>query len=226
MQRPLPVPAIVFAAAALLSLVIGAAWSPALTSAQDDGFVSLLPMADGAYSNEGWQHFGPGGFDFDPATGELQSHGGMGLHWYAAQMYSDFVLELEFKTSELASNSGVFVRVPKAPTSDDYIYESFEIQIYDAEAGGIHGTGAAYDAAPATAGAARPTGEWNHYRITFVGNQLTVELNGQQVLDWQAAPAGKVKSFASRGYIGLQNHDADTSVWFRNVRVKDLSTAR
>lgn len=219
MRRPLPLPAIVFALAAVVSLVAGATRLPA----QDDGFVSLLPMKDGVYDNSGWKHFGPGGFEFDRVTGELESHGGMGLHWYAAQAYSDFVLELEFKTSKLESNSGVFVRVPKPPTSDDYIYESFEIQIYDAEAGGVHGTGAAYDAAAAAAGAAKPPGEWNQFRITFVGSELTVELNGQKVLDWQAAPAGKVRSFSSRGYVGLQNHDHDSSVWFRNVRVKDLS---
>lgn len=231
MRRPIPVPALLFAIAALVSFTIGAVRSPGQQAhdahaAPDDGFVSLLPMHDGTYSNAGWQHFGPGSFSFDPATGELQSHGGMGLHWYSTQAYSDFVLELEYKTSELASNSGVFVRVPNAPTSDGYIYEALEIQIYDAEAGGIHGTGAAYDAAAATAGAARPTGEWNQYRITFVGNRLTVELNGQQVLDWEAKPAGKVKSLSSRGYIGLQNHDEETSVWFRNVRVKDLSGAQ
>jgi hypothetical protein len=35
--------------------------------------------------------------------------------------------------------------VPDVPTSDDYIYHSFEIQIQD-EGQGLHATGAAYDA--------------------------------------------------------------------------------
>jgi hypothetical protein len=37
-----------------------------------------------------------------------------------------------------------------------------------------------------------------------------------------AEPVGKVADFAPRGYFGLQNHDWETSVWFRNIRVKKL----
>jgi len=31
-----------------------------------------------------------------------------------------------------------------------------------------------------------------------------------------------VEDFAARGYIGLQNHDRDTSTMFRNIFVKSL----
>ena len=48
-------------------------------------------------------------------------------------------------------------------------------------------------------------------------------LNGAQVTDWVAEPRGKIRDFASSGYIGLQNHDWDTSVYFRNIRVKKLN---
>jgi len=114
--------------------------------------------------------------------------------------------------------------VPGVPTSDDYIYHSFEIQIYDITTEGVHQSGAVYDAEPSTHLASRPTGDWNQYRIRFVGNQITVWLNGERVVDWPAEPRGKVEDFAPRGYIGLQNHDHDSSVYFRNIRVKDLST--
>jgi hypothetical protein len=119
------------------------------------------------------------------------------------------------------TNSGIFLRVPGVPTSDDYIYHSFEIQIDDASEG-IHHTGAAYDAEAPTRAASNPPGEWNHYNITFVGNRLQVELNGEEVLNWEAEPRGKVEDFAPRGYIGLQNHDDGSSVYFRNIFVKAL----
>lgn len=32
-----------------------------------------------------------------------------------------------------------------------------------------------------------------------------------------------VADFAPRGYIGLQNHDEQNPVYFRNIYVKDLS---
>ena len=227
-SKGLPVPALVFGLAAVVALTAGAvsSLSREVGMARQDsaGFKSLIAQSDGGrYHKGGWNHYGPGYFLLDPDTGVLESHGGMGLFWYSAQEYSDFELELEFKTSKLESNSGVFLRVPGLPSSDDYIYHSFEVQIYDAATEGIHLTGAAYDAEPASHLASEPTGEWNHFRIAFIGDQLTVELNGEQVLDWQAEPRGKVEDFAERGYIGLQNHDHDSSVWFRNIRIKALS---
>jgi hypothetical protein len=132
------------------------------------------------------------------------------------------VLRLEFKTSVPESNSGVFLRVPEMVTSDEYVSHSFEIQIHAAASEAIHRTGAVYDAeAPSEDRAKRP-GEWNDMEISFVGDRITVILNGEKVIDWHAKPRGKIRDFADRGYIGLQNHDWDTSVYFRNIRVKQL----
>ena len=185
------------------------------------GFEHILKSVDGTYSKAGWNHYGPGYFDLDPTTGVLTSHGGMGLFWYAVREYGDFVLELDFKGTDQTTNSGVFLRVPGVPSSDDYIYHSFEIQIDDASEG-IHHTGAVYDAQAPSAAASRPPGEWNHYAITFRGAHVTVELNGTKVVDWEAEPRGKVRDFARRGYIGLQNHDDRSPVSFRNIFVKEL----
>ena len=136
-----------------------------------EGYEQILKSYDGRYTKAGWNHYGPGYFELDPATGILTSHGGMGLFWYSVKHFSDFVLELDFKCTNAETNSGVFVRVPGVPTSDDYIYHSFEIQIYDAGEG-IHLTGAAYDAEAPTHLASNPPGEWNHFKITFAGSRL------------------------------------------------------
>jgi len=151
----------------------------------------------------------------------IKSEGGMGLLWYARKMYRDFVLELDFKCARDDTNSGIFLRVPKMPVSDDYIYHSFEIQIHD-KGTGIHKTGAAYDAEAPTAAVSRPTMEWNHFKITFQGARIRVELNGTPVLDWTAEPRGKIRDFAREGYIGLQNHDSRSPVYFRNIFIKEL----
>ena len=181
----------------------------------------ILKSHNGRYSKHGWNHYGPGYFDLDPETGVLTSHGGMGLFWYSVKEYGNFVLDLEFRCSENVTNSGVFVRVPGVPSSDDYIYHSFEIQIDDASEG-IHHTAAVYDAQAPSAHASNPTGEWNHMEITFSGNHIEVVLNGTRVIDWEAAPAGKVEDFADRGYIGLQNHDDRSPVHFRNIFVREM----
>ena len=209
----------------LLALVILAgawAFNTEVAMAQlPDGYEQLLKSYEGRYTKAGWNHYGPGHFELDPSTGILTSHGGMGLFWYSVKEFGDFVLELEFMCSDAETNSGVFVRVPGVPTSNDYIYHSFEIQIYDAGEG-INLTGAAYDAEAPTHLASNPPGEWNHFKITFVGEHLEVELNGEKVVDSDAEGRGKVEDFAPAGHIGLQNHDDLSPVYFRNIYLKEL----
>jgi len=206
----------------------------------DDGYVELLAKdSQGKYTKQGWNHYGPGYFTLDKDTGVLTSHGGMGLFWYSAKKFGDFVLELDFKCDEKTTNSGIFLRIPNVPTSNDYIYECFEVQIYDAaldkttkhvfhegavkkDPTMLHTTGAIYDAEPPKKMASKGPGKWNHYKITCKGLRFIVELNGEVVNDWMAEPRGKVATFWPEGYIGLQNHDATSSVHFRNIRIKEL----
>jgi sugar phosphate isomerase/epimerase len=186
------------------------------------GYEQILGQRGGRFHKHGWNHYGPGYFILDEGTGVLKSQGGMGLLWYGARKYGDFVLDLEFKCERENTNSGVFLRVPEIPVSNGYIYHSFELQIDDASKGKHH-TGAAYDAEAPSSSASKPPGEWNHFRITFQGRRIQVDLNGIRVLDWEAEPRGKVKDFAREGYLGLQNHDSRSPVYFRNIFVKDLT---
>jgi sugar phosphate isomerase/epimerase len=182
----------------------------------------ILKRSRGGYSKAGWNHYGPGYFELDERTGVLKGQGGMGLLWYSAEKYKDFICELDYKCADEFTNSGIFLRVPDVPTSDDYIYHSFEIQINPAGEG-IHKTGAAYDAEAPQKDAFYPPGEWNHFKLSFIGDRIKVELNGVLVLDWKAEPRGKIRDFAREGYIGLQNHDSRSPVYFKNIYIKNLS---
>ncbi len=184
------------------------------------GYEQILPYQWGAYRKTGWNHYGPGYFELDPETGVLKSQGGMGLFWFRKK-YKDFVLELDYKCSRITTNSGVFLRVPEVPVSDDYIYHALEVQIDDASSG-IHQTGAAYDAEAPLAKAFTEPGHWNHFKIVFKGTRLKVELNGVTVLDWGAEPRGKVRDLFPEGYVGLQNHDSISPVYFKNIFIKEL----
>ena len=185
------------------------------------GYTNLLKTSNGDYSKNGWNHYGPGYFTLDKDTGVLETIGGMGLFWYSAKKYKNFILELDYKTSEQKANSGIFLRVPEIPISDNYIYNTFEIQICDA-AEDDSKTAAVYLASAASKDVSNPPGEWNHYKITFIEDIITVELNGELVNDWKAVPKGKVKDFSDEGYIGIQNHDWDTTVSFKNILIKEL----
>jgi glucose/arabinose dehydrogenase len=182
--------------------------------------VSIRPgravvLFDGS-SLEGWQHVGPGRFVLQP-DGSMVTEGGMGLLYYTRRPFRDFVLELDYKAESEGANSGIFVRFPERP--DDpwgAVRGGYEIQIDNLQ-DPLHMTGAIYSFAPASRLAARPAGEWNHYRIEVVGERYQVYLNGQKVNDF----------FGTRGregYIGLQNHDPESRVHFRNVRVTPLTT--
>jgi len=159
---------------------------------------------------------------------------------FTKKRYCDFVLELDFKMGPSAkANSGVFVHVHKMY---DEVNTGMEIQILDNadysvkwDAGNANG--ALYDLVHPTADANKPIGEWNHFRITFNANLLTVELNRQEIVHadldrWTKAhhnPDGSENKFPHaigalprEGFIGLQNYGG-APVWFRNVRLKPLS---
>jgi len=175
---------------------------------------------NGQFHKHGWNHYGPGYFELDEETGILKSHKGMGLFWFA-EKYGDFILELDYKTEVPNANSGIFYRIPDMPSSNAYIFKSFEIQIDDSQTG-IHQTGSVYDAHAPKYAAFNKTGEWNHYKITLKGDNVKIELNDKLIVDWNMQPRGKIREFYPEGYIGLQNHDYATSVYFKNIYVKEL----
>ena len=184
------------------------------------GYQEILHSSDSWYNKHGWNHYGPGYFTLDGKTGILTAHGGMGLLWYK-QKFKDFILELDFRVEKNSDNSGIFYRIPEIPISDDYIYHSFEIQI-DGASEDKQITGAVYDAVAPTRDAGKEPGAWNHYKITCRQAQITIELNGETVVDWEMEPRGKIRDLAEEGFIGLQNHDDQSPVQFRNLYIREL----
>lgn len=195
--------------------------------AEKEGFKSLLKFSKkkkkgGNYSKHGWKHYGPGNFTLDKKTGVLQSHGGMGLLWYTKK-FKDFILELEYKCDLEKSNSGIFIRIPDEVVNNRYIRKSFEVQISDISKE-KHKTGALFDAkAPIDDIPSNGPGKWNHFKITCQGKNIKIELNGKLINEWEmTVPSGKVREMYPEGYIGLQNHDHDSSVYFKNIKIKEL----
>jgi arylsulfatase len=174
----------------------------------------------------------------DGAVGLDRTDGGLNNDDYlwTKERYADFVLELEFRTVEGYCNSGVFFR-----TADlaDPVNTGVEMQVTNSygrplSRGGT--AGAIYDFLAPTKNTVKPPGQWNQARLTVRGNQIQVELNGEQILEMdidQWTEAGKnpdgtsnsfdrpLKDFPREGYIGLQDHGRP--IWYRNIRVKRLA---
>jgi hypothetical protein len=181
---------------------------------------------------EGWEHVGPG--KMIVKDGLIRTEGGMGLLWYTKEKLGNCTLKVVYKTTNKASNSGVYVRIADKPKDEWYaVHHGYEVQICDA-ADPYHGTGAIYSLSKATAQSAKPHGEWNTMEITLKGDRVLVSLNGSPVTDFDPkAPVPKrTKDYEPErgprpesGYIGLQNHDdvADgNQVYFKEVSVRPV----
>jgi beta-xylosidase len=169
---------------------------------------------------------GPGGFDIvnDGAAGcRLVSRGGLGLLWFNAKQYDNFVLRTQWKTADATDNSGIFVRFPNPGTDPNVaIAQGHEVQIREGVAGDGEDqkTGSIYNFKRETARAAKPAGQWNDYEIRYENNAYTITLNGTVVNTYNNASS----QARAAGYIGLQNHGANDEVSFRNVRIQPLAT--
>ncbi len=156
--------------------------------------------------------------------------------------YENFSLDLDFKTA-VGTNSGIIVY---CTDPEDWIPNSVEIQIADDycekwgtaskdwQCGAIFGHLAANQQK-----VVNKPGEWNKMEVTCKGKIIEVVLNGKKItkMDMSKWTSGKLnpdgseipswlpKPFAelpTKGMIGLQGKHADATIWFRNVRIKQL----
>jgi len=178
----------------------------------------------------GWEMAGPGSFVVE--DGKMHTQGGMGLLWYTGETFGNCVLRVVYYVSRIEDNSGVFVRIADRPPDPWFaVHHGYEVQIF-VPADEYHRTGCIYSLSRALAEAQRPPGEWNEMDITMRGELVEVTLNGTLVTVFD--PTGPVpdQQFPYEpergprpveGYIGLQNHDGESTVYFREVSVAPLS---
>jgi hypothetical protein len=175
----------------------------------------------------GWKHVGPG--EFTVENGMLKTSGGMGLLWYEPQQFGNTTIRVVFKTTGPRDNSGVYIRMAEKPHDAWYgVHNGYEVQI-DAAGDEWHCTGALYSLSKVSKHAQKAAGEWNTMEIVLEGQRTTVVLNGEKVNDFkgdQPVPERHMWFEPIRGprpdvgYIGLQNHDGRSTIYFKEVSVK------
>lgn len=142
------------------------------------------------------------------------------------KMYSDFVLELDFKV-DAGLNSGVQIRSNSLEEYKNGRVHGYQVEIDPSEraySGGIYDEARRgwlndlKDNEPARR--AFKSGQWNHFRIEAVGDSIRTWING-------VAAADLVDSMTPTGFIGLQVHSTESKeplyVRWRNIRLIDLS---
>jgi len=176
---------------------------------------------------ENWEHVGDGSFTVE--DGLLKTQGGMGLLWYTPRKFENVKIKVVFKGS-FHNNAGVFIRIPEKPTEPWMpVNRGYEVQIDD-QADEYHRTGVLYSLTEAKATPAKPD-QWNTMIITLDGNRTIVHVNGTLVTDFtEGDPVPeKVEDYEpdrgprpESGYIGLQNHGEDDTIYFKEVSYKPL----
>ena len=191
-------------------------------------------------SPQGWHSFKKKSFPTNGwvvQDGWLQCLGKDGGDLLSDGEYDQFDLQWDWKI-EPAGNSGLkyFVLESRASAL------GHEYQMLDDDknpdgkiAQGKHVTASFYDVLkPTVPPPTKPVGQINHSRILIQGNHVEHWLNGVKVLEFECGSEAvkaavaeskfkNVSGFGTRvkGHLLLQDHHSQ--VWFRNLKIRDLS---
>jgi 3-keto-disaccharide hydrolase len=154
--------------------------------------------------------------------GKVVCKGGKGGWLCTKEQFGDFEVEMDYNVPA-GGNSGVFIRAPREGHTSKL---GMEIQLLDDDAD-IHKnikpaqhTASIYLVVPPSKPAQKKAGEWGTINIRCRGDQVTITLNGEKVVDADMSKHEELKNRPRKGFLGLQNHGS--GVEFRNVRIKKL----
>lgn len=127
--------------------------------------------------------------------------------------FEDFELSIEYQLPE-GGNSGIYLR------------GAYEVQVVDRPGAepSDGGPGSVYGRIRPSSNPSRAGGQWNHYRIVLVDRHITVEYNGERVIDNQpleGCTGGGINSDdTAPGPLFLQGDH--TTVLYRNIVLRPV----
>jgi hypothetical protein len=141
--------------------------------------------------------------------------------------FKNFELTFEAMTHQLA-NSGVYFHTEYQ--NDGWLNTGYELQVNSShrgaggykevkKGGSLYGVRNLYKAYTKDS-------VWYTYNLRVAGNHIQIKIDDQVVVDYKEPPAlsnPENKKVLSRGAFALQGHDPESTVYFKNIRVKRLS---
>jgi Domain of Unknown Function (DUF1080) len=197
----------------------------------EPGWTSLFNGKDFS----GWKLSKPESFRIE--DGAIVANGTAGHAYYDGEFrnhtFRNFELKLDVMT-RANSNGGVYVltefqqKGENARASGEFPSKGFEIQVNNTYARDPVKTGSLYHVQDVTEPPAKDD-EWFTFHIVVKGNTITVKVNDKQTVDW-TQPAdwnggreGPGRAIgATGGTIALQAHDPNSTVYYKNIRIKPL----
>jgi hypothetical protein len=189
----------------------GTAPDPCLATTPSPGYTNLF---DGTFESfDGWRKAGAGGFGRQTDC-TIRSIRGRGATWHTQQQSEPYTLEVDWRRNDANDDSGVYLASSSRAGADPV--GGYRIPI-GADTGAIVPTGGTKKSPNATAlaGALRPVGQWNTYRLELTRSRLEVYLNGTLVNSLD-----RTGTVPPTGFIGLENPNFLDQVDFRQIQIR------
>ncbi|TCK85134.1 3-keto-disaccharide hydrolase [Albibacterium bauzanense] len=194
-----------------------------------DSAVKLEPIFDGQ-TLDGWKKVA-GTAPFEVIDGEIvgtQVKNTPNTFLITEKEYGDFILDVDIKIEGVNSNSGIMARGQFDPAGKDGAGLVFGRQV-EVDASDRKWTGGIYDEARRMwlypldlnppAKEVFKVGEYNHFRIESIGNELKTWINDTPI-------AYVIDTLDATGFIGLQVHSVSSDeqvgkkVYFKNIELQ------
>lgn len=201
-----------------------------LQAAVEPGWTSLFNGRDFT----GWKLSRPESFKIE--NGAIVANGVSSHAYYDGpfrnHVFRDFELKIEVLTRP-TSNGGVYIlteyeqRGGNVRTSGDFPSKGFEIQVNNTYKDPIK-TGSLYHVVDLSDASATDN-EWFTIHVIVKGKTIAISVDDKPLVNWRQSASwnggregsGRVIT-GKGGTIALQAHDVDSTVLFRNIRVKPL----
>jgi hypothetical protein len=197
----------------------------------EPGFTSLFNGKDFS----GWKIAGPAE-TFTIRDGAMVANGPASHAYYVGSVqdhrFRNFELKVDIMTRR-GSNGGVYVLTEYQETGESvrasgrFPSKGFEIQVNNSHTDRIR-TGSLYHVVDILDESPARDDEWFTEHIVVRGETITVNVNGKQVVqwtqpaDWDGGREGPGRRIAGPGTIALQGHDPNSTVYYKNIRIKPL----
>ncbi len=174
----------------------------------------------------GWK-IGGNQATFTIKDGAIVANGPPAHAFYDGPFRNHTFRDFELKVDVMAranSNGGVYVLTAFQETG--FPKQGFEVQVNNTYVRDPVKTGSLYHVSDVT-DALPKDDEWFTEHIIVKGDTITINVNGKQVVKWTQTEgtggrAGAGRRISGPGTIALQGHDPNSTVSYKNIRVKPL----
>ena len=197
----------------------------------EPGFTSLFNGKDFT----GWQFSGPAS-SFTIQDGAMVAHGPVSHPYYVGPFrnhsFRNFELKVDVMT-RAGSNGGIYVLTEyqevggNVRASGSFPSKGFEIQVNNSHTDRVR-TGSLYHVKDVLDQSPAKDDEWFTEDIIVKGDTITVSVDGKLVVEWTQPPdwdggrEGPGRKITGPGTIALQGHDPNSTVYYKNIRIKPL----